>query len=29
MAISRVKTWVAAEVLTAADLNAEFDNPID
>ena len=29
MSISRVKTWVAAEVLTAADLNAEFDNPID
>ena len=33
MAISRVKTWVAAEVLTAADLNAEFNNilnnPVD
>ena len=26
MAISRVKTWLAAEVLYAADLNAEFDN---
>ena len=26
MAISRVKTWIAAEVLTAATLNAEFDN---
>src|SRR5690606_5719912 len=23
---SRVKTWVSNEVLTAADLNAEFDN---
>lgn len=28
MAISRVKTWVSAETLTAADLNAEFDNII-
>ncbi len=26
MAISRVKTWIAAETLTASDLNAEFDN---
>jgi hypothetical protein len=25
---SRVKTWAAAETLTAADLNAEFDNEI-
>ena len=29
MAISRVKTWVAAEVLTAADQNAEFDNVLN
>lgn len=33
MAISRVKTWIAGEVLTAADLNAEFNNilnnPVD
>jgi hypothetical protein len=28
MAISRVKTWVAEEVLDASDLNAEFDNII-
>ena len=26
MAIGRVKTWIAGEVLTAADLNAEFNN---
>ena len=26
MAISRVKTWIANEVLTASDLNAEFNN---
>ncbi len=26
MAVSRVKTWVAAETLTASDLNAEFNN---
>jgi len=26
MALSRVKTWIANETLTAADLNAEFDN---
>ena len=26
MALSRVKTWNAAETLTAADLNAEFNN---
>ena len=26
MALSRVKTWIAGEVLTAADLNAEFNN---
>ncbi len=26
MAISRVKTWIAGEVLTASDLNAEFNN---
>ena len=29
MAISRTKTWVAAEVLTAGDLNAEFNGIID
>ena len=26
MSLSRVKTWVAGEVLTASDLNAEFNN---
>src|SRR3990167_164492 len=26
MALGRVKTWVAGDVLTAADQNAEFDN---
>lgn len=26
MALSRVKSWIANEVLTAADLNAEFNN---
>jgi hypothetical protein len=26
MAISRVKTWIAGEVLTASDLNNEFNN---
>jgi hypothetical protein len=26
--LSRVKTWVSGDVLTAADLNAEFDNTI-
>jgi len=33
MSISRVKTWAAAEVLNASDLNAEFNNilnnPVD
>lgn len=29
MALSRVKTWIAGETLTAADLNAEFSNIID
>ena len=29
MAISRAKTWIAAEVLTASDLNTEFNNIID
>ena len=33
MALSRVKTWAAGEVLTATDLNAEFNsilnNPVD
>ena len=26
MSLARVKTWAASEVLTAADLNAEFNN---
>ena len=26
MALSRVKTWISGEVLTAVDQNAEFDN---
>ncbi len=26
MAISRIKVWIAGEVLTASDLNAEFNN---
>src|SRR3990167_2217667 len=29
MALSRVKTWSAGEVLTASDLNTEFNNIID
>lgn len=29
MALARIKTWIAGEVLAAADLNAEFDNPLD
>jgi len=29
MAISRLKTWVVAEILTTSDLNAEFDNFIN
>ena len=29
MALARVKTWIAADVLTASDLNAEFSNIID
>lgn len=29
MAVSRSKTWIAAEVLTASDLNAEFNNILD
>lgn len=33
MSIARLKTWIAGEVLTAADLNAEFNNilsnPVD
>lgn len=29
MALSRVKTWIAAEVLLASDLNAEFNNLIN
>jgi len=27
--LSRVKTWSASDILTAADLNAEFDNILD
>ena len=27
--VSRVKTWVAAETLTASDLNAEFNNVVN
>lgn len=26
MALSRVKVWIAAEILTAADLNSEFNS---
>ena len=26
MALSRIKTWIAGDILTAADLNAEFNN---
>lgn len=29
MALSRVKTWIAGEILSAADLNAEFNNPLN
>lgn len=29
MAVSRLKTWVAAEVLSASDLNAEFNNVLN
>ena len=29
MALSRVHTWIAAEVLTASDLNAEFNSIIN
>lgn len=29
MALSRIKTWVSGEVLTASDLNAEFNNPLN
>lgn len=29
MSLSRVKTWIAGETLTANDLNAEFDNILD
>lgn len=29
MALSRVKTWVAGDTLTAADLNAEFNNTLN
>lgn len=29
MALSRIKTFSAGEVLTAADLNAEFNNPLN
>jgi hypothetical protein len=27
--ISRIKTWVSGETLTASDLNAEFNNVIN
>lgn len=26
MALARIKTWIAGEILTASDLNAEVDN---
>lgn len=29
MAITRIKTWITGEVLTAGDLNSEFDNYIN
>jgi hypothetical protein len=29
MALSRVKTWIAGEVLTASDLNNEFNNVLN
>lgn len=29
MAIARVKSWIAAEILTASDLNAEFNNLVN
>lgn len=29
MAISRIKTWIANDVLTASDLNSEFNNIIN
>ena len=29
MAISRVKVWIAGEVLTASDLNGEFNNVLN
>lgn len=29
MALTRIKTWITGEVLTASDLNSEFDNPIN
>src|SRR3989304_5532431 len=29
MALARVKVWIAGEVLTASDLNAEFNNVLD
>lgn len=29
MALERVKTWIAGEILTASDLNNEFDNIVD
>ena len=29
IALARVKSWVAAEVLFASDLNAEFNNPLN
>ena len=29
MAVSRTKTWIAAETLSASDLNAEFNNVLN
>jgi len=29
MSLARIKTWNAGDVLTAADLNAEFNNPLN
>ena len=29
MALTRIKTFITGEVLTASDLNSELDNPIN
>ena len=29
MSLARIKTWIAGDTLTAADLNAEFNNPLN